>query len=161
MKFLTDNFTKNELKIILFAVAVLATGFTVKLIKNNSVSDKSFDYKSDINTFREINRKNNYQKETITQEEKNLLLRTDSLLNSEKKKLKSTKEEKLAGRKININTADKETLSLLPGVGEATAEKIIKYREKHKGFKKAEDIMKVKSIGKKKFEKMKDYITVE
>lgn len=161
MKFLTDNFTKNELKIILFAVAVLATGFTVKLIKNNSVSDKSFDYKSDINTFREINRKNNYQKETIPQEEKNLLLSTDSLLNGEKKKLRSTKEEKLSGRKININTADKETLSLLPGVGEATAEKIIKYREKHKGFKKAEDIMKVKSIGKKKFEKMKDYITVE
>jgi competence protein ComEA len=49
----------------------------------------------------------------------------------------------------------------LPGVGESTAEKIIKYRETHNGFKKIENIMKVKGIGKKKFDKLKEYIYVE
>ena len=38
------------------------------------------------------------------------------------------------------------------------AEKIMQYRTEHNGFKKPEDIMKVKGIGKKKFEKIKPYI---
>jgi len=39
----------------------------------------------------------------------------------------------------------------LPGVGESMADKIIEYRKDHNGFKKIEDLMKVKGIGKKKF----------
>ena len=58
---------------------------------------------------------------------------------------------------ININSASKVELMKLPGVGEATAMKIIEFR-KSSPFKKPEDIMKVKGIGIKKFEKMKQYI---
>jgi len=50
---------------------------------------------------------------------------------------------------------------MLPGVGESTADKIILYRENHNGFRKIEDIMKIKGIGKKKFEKLKPYIKVD
>ena len=75
-----------------------------------------------------------------------------------KDKKKSKKEQALIGVTININTAGKDELIKLPGVGESMAEKIMQYRTEHNGFKKPEDIMKVKGIGKKKFEKIKPYI---
>jgi len=61
---------------------------------------------------------------------------------------------------ININTATKEELMTLKGVGEATAENIIEYRKANK-FKTIEDIKNVKGIGDKKFEAIKDDIKVE
>ena len=60
---------------------------------------------------------------------------------------------------ININTASKDQLMTVSGIGEVTAEKIIEYRSKHR-FKKKEDIMNIKGIGNAKFEKMKDEICV-
>lgn len=62
--------------------------------------------------------------------------------------------------RININTADSSTLQEIPGVGPATAEKIIAYREENGKFSKIEDIQNVSGIGNKTFEKMKDKITV-
>ena len=62
---------------------------------------------------------------------------------------------------ININTANAEQLQALNGVGPATAQKIMDYRQSAGGFKKIEDIMKVSGIGVKTFEKMKDKIAVE
>lgn len=62
---------------------------------------------------------------------------------------------------VNINTADKAVLCLLPGVGEVLAERIIEYRENNGGFAAPEDIMRVKGVGEKNFEKMKDYIRTE
>ena len=59
---------------------------------------------------------------------------------------------------VNINTASKEQLMTVSGIGEVTAEKIIEYR-KDKRFKKKEDIMNIKGIGTAKFEKLKDEIT--
>jgi competence ComEA-like helix-hairpin-helix protein len=61
---------------------------------------------------------------------------------------------------IDINSASKTSLMQLPGVGEKTAQTIIEYRS-HVPFRRAEDIMNVKGIGEKKFEKMKPYIIVK
>ena len=60
---------------------------------------------------------------------------------------------------VNINTASIEELSTLPGIGQSTAEKIVKYRKDHK-FEKTSDLMEVKGIGKKKFEKIKTELSV-
>ena len=61
---------------------------------------------------------------------------------------------------ININTANKEQLMKISGVGKTKAEEIISYREKNGDFKKKEDITKVRGIGKATFEKIKDKIEV-
>ena len=65
-----------------------------------------------------------------------------------------------SGDVININTANKEQLMKISGVGKTKAEAIISYREKNGDFKKKEDITKVHGIGKATFEKIKDKIEV-
>jgi len=70
-------------------------------------------------------------------------------------------QEESKPRLVNINTADIAELDTLPGVGEATAKDIITFREKNEGFRRIEDIMKVPRIKQNRFERIKDYITVE
>jgi len=61
---------------------------------------------------------------------------------------------------VNINTASKEELMQLEGVGTVTAGKIVEYREAKGPFKAPEDLMNVKGIGPSILEKNKDRITV-
>jgi competence protein ComEA len=67
----------------------------------------------------------------------------------------------VATNRININTASREELMRLKGIGPAYADRIIEYREEHGPFQQAEDIMKVKGIGLEMWEANKDIITVE
>lgn len=63
--------------------------------------------------------------------------------------------------KVNINTANKEKLATLPGIGEGTAEKIIEYRSKTGKFKTIDEIKKIPGIGESKFKSLKDKITIK
>lgn len=62
--------------------------------------------------------------------------------------------------KININNAGLAELEQLPGIGPATAQKIIDYRTKNGRFNSIEELKNVSGIGDKKYEDLKDKITV-
>ena len=81
---------------------------------------------------------------------------TDKNIKSPSDSYKSTQVEK-----VNINTADENTLSEnLTGIGPAIAERIISYRNHYGGFQTIDELKNVKGIGEKIFEKIKDDITV-
>ena len=65
-----------------------------------------------------------------------------------------------AGDKVNINTASLEELQTLPRIGPQIAQRILDYRKENGSFKRVEDILKVRGIGEKVFEQLKDRITV-
>jgi competence protein ComEA len=61
---------------------------------------------------------------------------------------------------INLNTATKEDLVALPGIGPAKAQAILDYRSAHGPFKSIEEVKDVKGIGAKRFEKIKGELAV-
>ena len=63
--------------------------------------------------------------------------------------------------KININKADINELCTLTGVGEAMAQKIIDYRNENGKFESIEDLKNVNGIGEKKYESLKEYISIK
>lgn len=63
--------------------------------------------------------------------------------------------------KININTASAKELESLPGIGPVLAQRIVDYRAQKGGFKNIEEIKEVSGIGDKRFEAIKDLITVK
>jgi len=62
---------------------------------------------------------------------------------------------------VNINSADEKDLVTLPGIGPVKATAIIDYRTDHGSFKSPEELTKVKGIGNKTLEKLRDQITVD
>lgn len=61
---------------------------------------------------------------------------------------------------VNINTASVQELEALHGVGPATANRIAEYRKEHGGFKNADELVQVRGIGEKKYEKMKQQVSI-
>jgi competence protein ComEA len=59
---------------------------------------------------------------------------------------------------INLNTASVTELMQLPRVGAHTAERIVAFRKEHGGFQRPEDLMNVKGIGEKSYQKLKPYL---
>jgi competence protein ComEA len=59
---------------------------------------------------------------------------------------------------VNINTADKDLLTQLPGIGPVTADIIIQYRKDNGQFNSIDELTKVKGIGNKTLEKLKPYL---
>lgn len=61
--------------------------------------------------------------------------------------------------KININTADAQTLMQIPGIGDALSARILAYREENGPFTTINELTNVKGIGEKTLKKIQDYIT--
>ncbi|MBS1562208.1 MAG: helix-hairpin-helix domain-containing protein [Bacteroidetes bacterium] len=72
----------------------------------------------------------------------------------------SRSQRSQAPHPVNLNTASVTELATLPGIGEKTAEKIIE-RRKMRPFRTPEDIMDVRGIGQKKFERMRPFLRVQ
>lgn len=61
---------------------------------------------------------------------------------------------------VDINKATADGLTVVPGIGKATAQRIVAWREEHGPFRRVEDLMKVKGIGEKTLEKIRPYVKV-
>jgi comEA protein len=87
---------------------------------------------------------------------------SDSLFNTfvsgERRPEKRTTVTKLTAERININTASVQELENLPGVGKTIAQRIIAYRKQNGPFNSPDDLLKVKGLGVKKINQIKDKI---
>lgn len=62
--------------------------------------------------------------------------------------------------KVNLNQASVQQLATLPGVGEKLAARILEQRQKQGSFKTVQELMNVKGIGEKNFERLSPYVSV-
>ena len=72
----------------------------------------------------------------------------------------SLAKKKPPAQPINLNTAGSAQLQLVPGIGPATAEKILQMRKSYGAFKSVNDLMAIRGIGPKRLDKMRKYLTV-
>jgi competence protein ComEA len=103
-----------------------------------------FQYQPDVESLAEMNELKELQKKTTV-----LSKRTEK---------KTTVKKPV---KININTATLSEWIQVPGIGEKTAQIILDYRLKEGSFASVEDLTKVKGIGPKKLEKLREFLIVE
>ena len=61
---------------------------------------------------------------------------------------------------VDLNQASVEQLQELPGIGPALAGRIVEFRDKQGGFERVEDLLKIKGIGEKSFQKLRPHVTV-
>ena len=121
--------------------------------------DEINKYKNETISTKKINEK--LEKEIIVIDENNSAnIKSKQNTNSNKQKENVSETQKDDNNLININTASKEELLTITGIGESKADSIINYRKENGSFEKIEDIKNVSGIGESLFEKIKDYITV-
>lgn len=125
--------TKTERNVILFLTVTLLVGAGIRLYQETFPSAPQFDYRASDSTFAALNAAS--EDSSISQGE--------------------------SSGAININTATKQQLMDLPGIGEVTADRIMKYRETKGAFKSINDLRAVKGMNKKKLDKIKPLITTQ
>lgn len=103
-----------------------------------------------------------YKEQTISTEEIKKKIEEEIVVVDRNNDAEVISEEKKENdnKFVNINTASKEELLTISGIGESKAESIIKYREENGNFKAIDDIKNVSGIGDSLFEKIKEFITV-
>ena len=74
--------------------------------------------------------------------------------------LLAQRAKSVSTEKVNLNTATVEQLQTLPGIGPAMAKRIIEHRTKVGKFTKIEEILNVKGIGEKRFQRIKDRLVL-
>ncbi|TAL68866.1 MAG: helix-hairpin-helix domain-containing protein [Bacteroidetes bacterium] len=153
--------TKSELVVVFFIVVGLLGGVIIQNLSGDKEQDKRSEEIADIvyhslDSLAEIQR-TSYIGSDINDSSFQELATADTLV--KKDFFSSQKKKEFPSGKINLNTASKVELMKLPGVGEKTAIAILEYRQSTR-FAKPSDIMKIKGIGPKKFEKMKEFLDV-
>ena len=72
----------------------------------------------------------------------------------------SANKKKPPVKPVNINTASSEELQQVPGIGPATAQKILQMRKSYGPFKSVDDLLAIRGLGEKRLDKMRKYLTV-
>jgi competence protein ComEA len=146
------GFTQTEIKVTLLLLVIFLLGFTYKtFFRNNGLTSyKNFDYSKEDSTF--LN--SGSQIDTAGSPDKENILELN-------KRNKFPAKVIAAEKSINLNKAGVDVLITIPGIGKRTAENIIEQRTKLGGFKRVDDLLKVKNIGAKKLDKIKKYAYIK
>jgi len=140
------GFTATESKVVLFLVAAFLVGLGIRMVRSTIQPVPSFDYSTSDSEFAARS---------------TLIEQLDSTFGGTMAAAADSFQITSSVHKlVNINTATKDELVGLPGIGDAMAERIVKYREQHGLFSTVNDLSHVKGIGKKKLEKIIPVCTV-
>ena len=131
--------TKTERNVILFLAATLVIGAAIRLYQATFPALPQFDYRASDSTFTVLN---------AAAEDSVHVAPTNTIRVEE-------------SGKLNINTATKQQLMDLPGIGEVTAERILQYRKESGKFTSIEDLRAIKGISKNKLERLSPIITTQ
>lgn len=142
-------FTKAQMQALKFIIIVLACSVIYQYARYYFFHDNE-DY------FTEFDRLFNQKRDSLLAMA-NLDSSTDRVKETDQPTVQSIHRK----FPVNINSGSVTELQNLPRIGPAMAARIISYRETHGPFQKKEDVMKVKGIGKKTFDKLKDLITLD
>jgi len=130
--------TNTERKVILFLVVTLLAGAGIRLYQATFPSAPQFDYRSSDSTFAALS-----------------AAPEDSSAEAVKEEIGD------ASGKLNINTATKQQLLDLPGVGEVTADRILTYRTEAGKFADIDELRAIKGMSKRKIENLRPLITTQ
>ena len=130
--------TNTERKVVLFLVVTLLAGAGIRLYQATFPSAPQFDYRASDSTFAALN---------AAPEDSSFGAINEGIDN--------------ASGKLNINTATKQQLLDLPGVGEVTAKRILTYRAEIGKFSNVDELRAIKGMSKKKLENLKPLITTQ
>ena len=130
--------TSSERKVMLFLVITLLLGAGIRLYQATFPSAPQFEYHASDSTFAALS---SVPEDTLSEAPKDGL-------------------DETSGR-LNINTATKQQLLDLPGIGEVTAERILLYRKENGNFSSIEDLLAIKGMSKRKIEILRPLITTQ
>jgi competence ComEA-like helix-hairpin-helix protein len=154
MKFLTDlqhrfGFTRNEISVILFLTLSLLAGQGIQWLRSGEgsmeVNRPAFDYSRSDSEFTAL---------------------SNSVIADPNEGPATHRPGNRPGRQlpsphsIDLNTATKDDLIALPGIGEALAERIVLYRDENGSFTSLEELLHVNGIGKRKLEKILPFVSL-
>ena len=147
------GFTPTERRVVIFLVSTFVLGIGIKVFREHFAASTTYDYSKTDEEFAQH----------LQDDQRNEMALQDTVLQS--RDTVSTVTQVKVGKKdvapgsININIAGKEALMKLPGIGVATAERILRYRQEKGRFTTIDELMNVKGIGKKKFERLAPFCT--
>ncbi|MCL5030487.1 MAG: helix-hairpin-helix domain-containing protein [Bacteroidetes bacterium] len=152
--------TQTEIKVIGFLLITLFIGFTYKTFfkQNGNEQTREFNYAKEDSTFLNSG-SNSDTSETIANS--NELKNKDDVLELKNSSKNFSAKILPAERSINLNKADTNSLTNLPGIGKKTADKIIELRNQLGKFKNFDQLLHVKGIGNAKLAKIKKYAYIE
>jgi comEA protein len=145
------GFTPQEGRVVLFLVATFLLGIGIKIVKSARTEQSTFDYTASDSEFEARSRVLAGMDSSVEEGGNDTLPRSPS---------KNEFSGRLSPRSININTASREDLIRLPGIGEAMAERILIYREENGSFSTIDELINVRGIGRKKLDRIAPYCTL-